>query len=81
MKKTLILVMEVEMSDLSPEERQDRAAPCGCHLNEMPWLRDIGASEVAELLLPSTHDTEAFAGTDICAKVTSSKLLSSSWKS
>ncbi len=80
MKKTLIVVMELEVSDLSPNERRECAEIGECKTSELPRLKELDVFEAAEVLLPQEDDTEMFAGSGIYAKFTKAKLLAYNWK-
>jgi hypothetical protein len=80
MKKTLIVVMELEVSDLSQEERRENADMQDCKPSELPNVRELSAFDVAQVLLPDEDDAEMFAGSDIYAKFTNARLLAWNWK-
>lgn len=80
-EKKLLVVLEVTVSDLSSKERKECAEYAECKASELPRLRDLDAFEIAEVLLPVENDTEAFAGSDIYAKFTDSKIIAAEWKS
>lgn len=82
MKKTLRVVMNLEVSDLSPEERRGSAQDACDMEGNLPTLQDTLALDVARVLeavgSEGLQDT-FFEGTDLFVKFTAADIDSAEW--
>lgn len=76
MKRKLIVVIALEISDWSIEERKEEARQQCCKHSEIPRLREAGASDLADLVVGAVENAaDMFGGSEIYAKVKSVKPL------
>jgi hypothetical protein len=80
MKKTLQIIMEVEISDLSREERKENAELIGCKPGDLVGLADVTAYDVADSLVGAmAFNEENFAGSDMHIKMLDTRLIEGTW--
>lgn len=81
MKRTLCVAVEIEVSDLPPEAREDAAICEGVALNELPALKDAKLDELCRVVETAIRNNdEAFGGSMVYAAFTDAKVISSLWK-
>ena len=75
MSKTLIVTLEVDVDDLSPDERKEAARLAECSLKYLPYLGDYGAEEIADCLEGlEAYSDDLFAGSNVFAAITGSRV-------
>ena len=75
MSKTLIVTLEVDLDDLSPDEREEAAGATGSSPDDLPEIGDYGADEFAECFEGlEVVSEELFAGSNVFATITGSRV-------
>lgn len=75
-KKTLRIVVDVDLGELPDNERKECAKLDGCEPSELPSLDDASAFELAECLCGSFDNEETWGGSGIYCKVAGVKIVS-----
>lgn len=68
--RTLKFTLEIDLGELSKDERKECAKRAECKPNELPGARDIIASDVTEAIEATLQNSEDFwAGSELYAKI------------
>ena len=81
MKRTLVVTMEVDVTDYSAAERKEFAREGDCKPSELPGARDADPFDVADAIAESLPiNEEIFAGSMLYVKIASAKPTKAAWK-
>lgn len=81
MKRTLVVTLEVDLVELSKEEREECALHEECHIKKLPGVRDMELRPVADCIAGAiVIGDEVFAGASIYANVSDARPKHAKWK-
>lgn len=81
MKRTMRVILKVDVEDLSKEDRARHAAEAGCAVSKLPGVKDARHQELSEVIVAAVeNNSEAFGGSMIYANFLSATVISSKWE-
>lgn len=81
MKRTMRVILEVVVEDLTKEELARHAVDADTVASELPTVKDAMHSELSQVIVAAVeNNSEAFGGSTIYANFPSAKVISSKWQ-
>lgn len=81
MKRKIVLTVEMELADMSLEERREAARDYGCAASDLQGVRDAEPQDIAECVQFALEhpDNEMWAGSELYVEAKSIKVTGAKW--